>query len=666
MIKIKNLNILFNQYIFKNAHFYASKGQIISIDGQSGSGKTTFLKYILNNVKPETGKLYFQDRLINEDNWSEFLYSHVSYVSQMGDFYPNMTIKQHFDFYSQLYKLELNEDIIKELLQSVNLFNVDIKKSPIKLSTGERKRFLIALALYVGKDIILLDEPTASIDYQSKEILLDVLKKISKQGITIIIATHDQSVLDISDNVFTITNCELIAHQQNINNKETSLIQDKQIHKTKYRKFKNTKLRLLFMIILLVGSLCVSFISQTISLTTALNVSKSLETKNYQNNKLYLFKTIDPNNPLDSVNVCDYGPNGEAIDIIGKDELENIKKLDGVKNILPVVMTDASNQGIEIEIFKNNEPLRKVKSQLDVGVESLMKTSLVITGYYPEENITKEGKKIDGIYINDSMKEILNLEDYQNITIRYTQRFPACLAKEESKFKMWPLSELHEVSIPIDGVLLMSDYYDGRLNGCARIYMPVQQLESLMKQYYNTEEYEDSDLEISDYQYRAQMIICEDGKDEDVKLAIENMDPSYKARSDYLTDKEYVNYMRKQTNSSVLLMGLSSLALLSATTALIIYYLNIRKKEMLLLKNDGLKKSIRKYYREDNYTIVFVWFVVSMIALWLYYLWILPTYTQQVSKELFVIVWICATSILLFIICFIKEKFAKRYIERVD
>ncbi|MEG0453327.1 MAG: ABC transporter ATP-binding protein [Coprobacillus sp.] len=665
MIKVENLSISFAKELFDNVSFQASKGEIISIDGESGSGKTTLLKYLIGKVNVSSGKLSIDGKELDETNRNEFLFSHVSYVSQMGDFYPNMSIKQHFDFYSHLYHIEINDDIIHKTLKLVNLENINIKKSPIKLSVGERKRFLIALTIFIKKDIIILDEPTASIDYKSKDILFDVIKKLSDEGVTFIIATHDQSVIDMSHRVYMIKNCKLIETKKC--KKEDSLLDEKRsISKLKYRKYKNIKLRTLFIIILLFGCICISFVSQTIALTVTLNESQTVKAKSYKNDKLYLFKRSDPKNPLDFLNLIDDGGLGNVVDFISQEEIEQIKGMNGVKDVLPCIMTDTSRLDALIDIYKDGNKINQVDTKVCLpGVRTCPNSYIIITGYYPEENIQKDGKKIDGIYINDEMDEILDLDDYNGISIKYNARFPSYFLynKEDKGLNMQ--CEIDEVTVPIDGVLSLSDYFDGRLQTYARIYMPVQQLETLMKKYYNDTD-KNEEMEYRAYQPRQYMIICEEGKDEELKIQLEKDNPLYKVVSQQLTEKEYLSYLQKQTNSSFLLTSLSSVALLLGVAGVIVYYIHIRKNEMELLKNDGLKKYIKKYFREDSYIMMLTWTIVSTIVLALYYIMMLPVYGNQISKTLFIAVWIITTFIIVLLLYWVKEFNTKKYIERVD
>lgn len=167
MLEIKNIHIAFERTLFNNAQIQFYDSSIHAIVGKSGSGKTTFLKSILHDSTYVQSKMYYNNVEVLEKD--DFVRNHVAYVDQLGSFFPNMTIKQHFQFYAEMKKEKVDANIMNQYLEKVNLYNININKLPSILSIGERKRLLIALALFCDKDIIILDEPTASLD---KKILI--------------------------------------------------------------------------------------------------------------------------------------------------------------------------------------------------------------------------------------------------------------------------------------------------------------------------------------------------------------------------------------------------------------------------------------------------------------------------------------------------------------
>ena len=164
MITIRNLSIKFQKQIFEIASFEAYEGQVTSISGKSGSRKTTLLKFIMGEYF-QNGRLFYYQRELCKENRDDFLFHHVSYINQEGHYFPNMTVFQHFDFYSQLHGIDLSLEQMNQYLKKVHLDHISVHDNPKILSTGERKRFLISLELMMNKSVLLLDESTASIEF---------------------------------------------------------------------------------------------------------------------------------------------------------------------------------------------------------------------------------------------------------------------------------------------------------------------------------------------------------------------------------------------------------------------------------------------------------------------------------------------------------------------
>lgn len=105
MLEIKNIHIAFERTLFNNADIQFYDSSIHAIVGKSGSGKTTFLKSIIHDSTYVQSKMYYNNVEVLEKD--DFVRNHVAYVDQLGSFFPNMTIKQHFQFYAEMKKEKL-------------------------------------------------------------------------------------------------------------------------------------------------------------------------------------------------------------------------------------------------------------------------------------------------------------------------------------------------------------------------------------------------------------------------------------------------------------------------------------------------------------------------------------------------------------------------------
>lgn len=180
-------------------------GEIVSIEGKSGEGKTTFLRCI-NGLEPfDEGKIYVDDKKITFDGNEKGI---LGLVFQNYNLFPNMTIWENLTLAPRFHKMP--EDEIKEkanrLLEEMDLsYHKD--KLPSKLSGGQKQRVAIARACMLNPKILCFDEPTSALDEDTRNQVQQIIENLAKKNITIIIVTHDKVFSNnISDRIFHIEN----------------------------------------------------------------------------------------------------------------------------------------------------------------------------------------------------------------------------------------------------------------------------------------------------------------------------------------------------------------------------------------------------------------------------------------------------------------------------
>lgn len=192
MIRIEHLMKRFKklQALYDVSACFA-KGQVISIIGPNGSGKTTLIKSILGMVKPDDGKIYFNDTAINGD----FIYRrNIGYMPQIGRYPDNMKIGQLFKMLKHIREKEY-KDLDNDLVEKFNL--PAIYDKPLRtLSGGTRQKVSAALAFLFNPDVLILDEPTAGLDPLSAEILKEKIITEKNKNKLILISSHILSDLD--------------------------------------------------------------------------------------------------------------------------------------------------------------------------------------------------------------------------------------------------------------------------------------------------------------------------------------------------------------------------------------------------------------------------------------------------------------------------------------
>ena len=174
-------------------------GEFVVLVGHSGSGKTTFIRMLIREVKPTQGHIYIADEdLANMRNWRvPYLRRNIGCVFQDFKLLPNKTVFENVAF--ALEVIGKSRHVIKtqvpEVLRLVGLQD-KLNKRPDQLSGGEQQRVSIARAIVNRPPILICDEPTGNLDPQTSRGIMDLLERINRTGTTVVVATHDREMVD--------------------------------------------------------------------------------------------------------------------------------------------------------------------------------------------------------------------------------------------------------------------------------------------------------------------------------------------------------------------------------------------------------------------------------------------------------------------------------------
>lgn len=174
-------------------------GEFVFLVGHSGSGKTTFIRMLIREVKPTQGHIYIADEdLANMRNWRvPYLRRNIGCVFQDFKLLPNKTVFENVAF--ALEVIGKSRHVIKtqvpEVLRLVGLQD-KLNKRPDQLSGGEQQRVSIARAIVNRPPILVCDEPTGNLDPQTSRGIMDLLERINRTGTTVVVATHDREMVD--------------------------------------------------------------------------------------------------------------------------------------------------------------------------------------------------------------------------------------------------------------------------------------------------------------------------------------------------------------------------------------------------------------------------------------------------------------------------------------
>ncbi|MFG3611616.1 amino acid ABC transporter ATP-binding protein [Rummeliibacillus stabekisii] len=215
MIKVQDLHKTFgNNEVLKGISTTVQDGEIIAIIGPSGSGKSTFLRCINMLETPTSGDIQINDQLITEKKTDLMkIREKVGMVFQHFHLFPHKTVMENLT-YAPMKVLKISKENAEkrgeELLKQVGLLE---KKDeyPNRLSGGQKQRVAIARALAMEPDLMLFDEPTSALDPEMVKEVLDVMKSLTKTGMTMLIVTHEMGFArEVADRIFFLDGGQLI------------------------------------------------------------------------------------------------------------------------------------------------------------------------------------------------------------------------------------------------------------------------------------------------------------------------------------------------------------------------------------------------------------------------------------------------------------------------
>ncbi len=208
-LQLKNINFKYDgnhQYVLKDFHLQAAKGEIVSILGLSGSGKSTVIRLIAGLEVPAGGTIEINGRLVaGPDSFVPPEKRKVGMVFQDYALFPHLSVYENIAFgLSHLSKAELSARV-NSLLELINMSEYG-SRYPYQLSGGQQQRVAVARALAPKPDLLLMDEPFSNIDCELKQKMRGEIREILKsESATCLFVTHDKADLeDLSDRSITI------------------------------------------------------------------------------------------------------------------------------------------------------------------------------------------------------------------------------------------------------------------------------------------------------------------------------------------------------------------------------------------------------------------------------------------------------------------------------
>lgn len=203
--------------VLKGINLEIEKGEMCVLLGPSGSGKSTLLNIIGAIEYADDGYIAIngeKTKLMNETQLTMYRRKHLGYVFQMYNLIPNLTVRENIEVGAYLSDNPLDID---ELMATLGIAD-QANKLPAQLSGGQQQRTSIGRAIVKNPDILLCDEPTGALDYNTSKEILKLLEDINlKYGNTVIMVTHNDAIKNMADKVFTLHDGEIRKNYVNKN-----------------------------------------------------------------------------------------------------------------------------------------------------------------------------------------------------------------------------------------------------------------------------------------------------------------------------------------------------------------------------------------------------------------------------------------------------------------
>ena len=206
MIEVKNLKISFGKLnVLKDVSLKIEKGEKIVIIGPSGSGKSTFLRCLNRLETPDEGQILFEGNDLTDPKTNlDLCRQKMGMVFQHFNLFPHLTVLQNITLAPVTLKLKTQEEAEKEAMQLLERIGLPDKANvyPSTLSGGQKQRIAIVRSLAMHPDVMLFDEPTSALDPEMVGEVLEVMKDLARDGMTMVVVTHEMGFArEVADRV---------------------------------------------------------------------------------------------------------------------------------------------------------------------------------------------------------------------------------------------------------------------------------------------------------------------------------------------------------------------------------------------------------------------------------------------------------------------------------
>lgn len=207
MIDVKNLHKYFGSLeVLKGIDCHIDKGECVCVIGPSGSGKSTFLRCLNLLETPTKGDIVIDDMHLTEKDFDvDAMRKRVGMVFQHFNLFPHLTILENVTLAPIRHKMMIEEQAKEKAMELLNRVGVGDKADnyPAQLSGGQKQRVAIARSLALSPEVMLFDEPTSALDPEMVGEVLEVMKQLAQEGMTMVVVTHEMGFArEVANRVF--------------------------------------------------------------------------------------------------------------------------------------------------------------------------------------------------------------------------------------------------------------------------------------------------------------------------------------------------------------------------------------------------------------------------------------------------------------------------------
>ncbi|MBR2861043.1 MAG: ABC transporter ATP-binding protein [Clostridia bacterium] len=204
--------------VLNNVNVDFEEKTLTVLKGRSGSGKTTLMNILGTLDRPTSGRVFaFGEDItdLSEGKLDEIRKNNVSFVFQSVALMGTMSAYENVEFMLRIAKKPMDKERILHCLDLVGLSN-RVYHMPYQLSGGEQQRVAIARAIVHRPKVIFADEPTAQLDSETSKVIMNMFHRIiEEEGVTVIMTTHDQNMMELADKVYTLDDGKIVSYVDN-------------------------------------------------------------------------------------------------------------------------------------------------------------------------------------------------------------------------------------------------------------------------------------------------------------------------------------------------------------------------------------------------------------------------------------------------------------------